>query len=246
MVRLVVTLVAVVALAACTDRFGAGNGGYECGGLTFTADQLDEAPPAAQLRPDTRAAFDGQGHEIPEIDLADGWRILEQSSDTVGLLRPLEDPQEIGPGDVRTHEHVRAHRSRGATNVPDGDWVLDSAGVCTPRLDLGGLGHADLTLAAAPDPAATELELDIYERACASGEPADGRVEVVEQAVTDEEVRLVVGVQPPPGGPQNCPSNPPTHVTIELDEPLGDRTIVDASTLPSQPVPIAPGAAGEG
>lgn len=244
MVRLIAALVAVV-MVSCAQPFDAGTGGYECGSLTFSEDQLDGAPPAGQLQPEVRAAFNGQGHEIPEIDLDAGWRIVEQSGDTVGLIRPLDQPQENGPGDLRTHEHVRAHVSHGSTNVPDGAWVLDSAGTCTPRLDLGRLGQADLTLAGAPDPAATEIELEIYERACASGESADGRVDVVEREVTRNAVRLVIGVRPR-GGDQNCPGNPPTPVTVELDEPLGDRIVVDASVLPPQQVPAAAGVAEGG
>lgn len=242
MVRLVVPCTAVVALAACTapEAFDAGADRYTCGSLTFTAPELADAPPAGRLQPEVRAAFDGRGHSVPETDLDDGWRVVEKSSDTVGLIRALEEPERSGPGDIRTHDHVRALRSRGATNVPDGDWVLDSAGVCAPRLDLGRLEQADLTLVHVPDPAATEIALEVYERACNSGEAAHGRVEVVRQDVTDGEVRLVIGVRPR-GGNHECPSNPPTPVTVELDEPLGDRTVVDAAVLPPQPVPVARG-----
>ena len=140
---------------------------------------------------------------------------------------------------MHTHELVRVERSRGASDVPDGTWVLDQAGTCTPRLDLGQLAQADLALATRPDAGATEIELEVYERACASGEAADGRVEVVEQELTEHELRLVVGVRPR-GGDANCPGNPATPFTIELDEPFGDRTVVDVSTLPPQQVQLSP------
>jgi hypothetical protein len=38
-------------------------------------------------------------------------------------------------------------------------------------------------------------------------------------------------VRPLPGG-QDCPSNPPTRVTIDLGQPLGDRTLLDGGRLP--------------
>ena len=35
-----------------------------------------------------------------------------------------------------------------------------------------------------------------------------------------------------------CPSNPPTPFTVDLDEPLGDRLLLDASTLPPRPITL--------
>lgn len=238
MVRIAFAVVATVVLVACSQILGVGSGDYECGGLSLTAEELETAPPANELPAEARAAFNGQGHAIEEIDLTEDWRIIEHSDDAVGLIRQLDEPQPNGPGDLRTHELVRVQRSRGATNVPDGAWVLDQAGTCTPRLDIGGLAQTDLALASQPDADATEIELEVYERACASGEAADGRVEVVKKELTDDALRLVVGVRPR-GGDQTCPGNPATALTIDLDEPLGDRTIVDASTLPPQRVRLS-------
>ena len=144
-----------------------------------------------------------------------------------------------GPGDVRSHEFLRVHTISGATNVPDGAWVLDAQGSCTPRQDLGWLGPADLALAEHPSPEARQIELEVYERACASGQAADDRVEIVEQETSDEQLMLVVGVRPLDGD-HTCPGNPPTPLTIHLDEPLGDRIVVDASTLPPQPLEPSP------
>jgi hypothetical protein len=104
---------------------------------------------------------------------------------------------------------------------------------------LAALGPADLTLAEVPSPEAEQIGLDVDERACASGQPADGRVEIFKQATPDEQLMLVVGVRPLVGD-QDCPDNPPPPVTIQLDEPLGDRDVVDASTLPPQPLEPSP------
>jgi len=51
-------------------------------------------------------------------------------------------------------------------------------------------------------------------------------------------VELVIGVEAPPGG-QTCPSNPPTPFTIELDEPLGDRTLTDVAVYPERELAVA-------
>jgi hypothetical protein len=242
-------VVAVVAglLAGCGDTrlLPVAPGGatdYQCGSVTFQADDLESAPPASELEPARRAAF--RGYEVPPVDLDGGWKVLVDSEEQVAIIRELGDPFSNGPGDVRTHEVVQVSRSYGSTNVPDGAWVPDSAGSCTPRLDLARLGEADLVLAVTPDPDATWVELEVYERACASGQPADGRVEVVEQQLTADQLRLVVGVRPL-GGDQTCPGNPPTPLRVELDEPFGDRTVVDASTLPPLPVELSPEAREE-
>jgi hypothetical protein len=36
---------------------------------------------------------------------------------------------------------------------------------------------------------------------------------------------------------RNCIGNPPTEMTLTLDEPLGDRALLDGSTYPPAPVP---------
>jgi len=59
---------------------------------------------------------------------------------------------------------------------------------------------------------------------CASGRSAEGRIQVTVDYRRDE-IEFDVGVRPR-GGAQNCPDNPVTPYTVELDEPLGDRSIV--------------------
>ncbi len=70
----------------------------------------------------------------------------------------------------------------------------------------------------------TQVPIDVQERACASGRSADGRVvvDVDYQATT---VAIEVSVRPL-GGDQECPSNPITSFVVDLDEPLGGRTVV--------------------
>ena len=81
------------------------------------------------------------------------------------------------------------------------------------------------------DPSSSTLQIEIMERNCANGEPPVGRevVEVVD--VTDEAITITVLVEPVPGL-ADCPSNPWHPVTVELGEPLGDRRLVDGSTIP--------------
>ncbi|CAN5242777.1 hypothetical protein BH23ACT9_BH23ACT9_10260 [soil metagenome] len=80
-----------------------------------------------------------------------------------------------------------------------------------------------------PDPRATSVEVWVHEQACASGQPADGRVVVQDLDVTGSDVTVTLGIIPVAGG-AGCPSNPPTPFTVELPEPLSDRQLIDGST----------------
>ena len=73
-----------------------GGTSYECGSLAFTADELAGAPPAGDLRSDGQAALDGYGTQ--PIDLAEGWRVLTESRQTLELIRELDEPPPSGPG----------------------------------------------------------------------------------------------------------------------------------------------------
>jgi hypothetical protein len=76
------------------------------------------------------------------------------------------------------------------------------------------------------------------ERACASGRPADGRI-VGPDVVGVNDLVLVTFAVRSLEGDQNCPSNPASRVTVDLGEPLGNRTLLDGGTLPPRE-PVEP------
>jgi hypothetical protein len=80
---------------------------------------------------------------------------------------------------------------------------------------------------AAPDPAATELTVQVTERACAGGASAEGRIPAPTVEESADAVTITISVVALPGEP-TCDPNPPTPYTVVLDEPLGDRTLVGA------------------
>ncbi len=90
-----------------------------------------------------------------------------------------------------------------------------------------------------PDPASTELQVLINERDCASGQPPIGRG-VLPVVVSDENRIVITVLVAPVAGSATCPSNPWHPVTIDLDEALGDRQILDGSTLPPVALPWPP------
>lgn len=205
-----------------------------CGGSTYDPTVLADAPAASSLPAGPAGATDDAGSRA--FDPSEDWRVVHQSEDRVDLVRKLDEPFDNGGGDIRSHESRTLERITGATNVPDGTWLLTSAGPCTQRLaTTGNLGEADLTLPRPPEPDSSTLDLFVHERACASGQNAEGRIELVSIEETTDQVRLHIGVSPRGGG-QDCQGNPPTPFTVELSEPLGDRQVVDASVVPARPV----------
>jgi hypothetical protein len=98
---------------------------------------------------------------------------------------------------------VRAALDDGLEEPAPADWRI------APDADIG----AD----------ATSIPIEVRERECASGRDATGRV-VARVAYGERAVTIDVAVRRR-GGDQECPSNPITASVVELDEPLGDRTI---------------------
>lgn len=214
---------------------GADTKTVNCGGSLYELSELADAPPASSLPDGPTGAVDDVG--APAFDPSRDWKVVHQSDDRVDLVRELDEPLDMGRGDIRTHASRTLQRVTGATNVPDGTWLLTSSGPCAQRLVADeDIGDADLTLADAPSPSDTSIDLLVHERACASGQSAEGRIRLLQLSETAEQIRLRIGVRPPGGNSQTCPANPPTAFTVELSEPLGGRETVDVSVVPPRPV----------
>ena len=69
------------------------------------------------------------------------------------------------------------------------------------------------------------IEILVHERACASGASADGRIQEPAVEYQQSAVIVTIKVKPKIGG-QDCPDNPLTPFTLELEEPLGDRPLL--------------------
>jgi hypothetical protein len=213
-------------------------GTVDCGGSRYHPDGFADAPPLSSLPAGPAGAVDDLGE--PAFDRSDDWRVVYHSEDRVDLVRELDTPIDHGEGDVRTHESRTVERITGAANVPDGTWMLMSAGPCVQRIVSDDLGVADLTFARIPAPEDTRLDLLVHERACVSGRSAEGRIELVHLDEIGEEVRLHIRVRPPDLEDEaTCEGNPLTPFTVELAEPLGDRVVLDAAVVPARPLSLA-------
>jgi hypothetical protein len=125
----------------------------------------------------------------------------------------------------------------------DGDtWEVDGWGGCDLQPDVGpGRGIASFRVApdAELDPAGREIPVLVTERACNSGEDARGRIVVASIDEGDESVTVTFAVRPRGGG-QECPSNPETPFVLRLPAPLGDRVLLDGSSVPPRDATACP------
>ncbi|MFP5252215.1 MAG: DUF6174 domain-containing protein [Actinomycetes bacterium] len=189
-------------------------------------------PRVGMLPDEVVAAVDDAG--APAVDASQNWRVAAADDDEVVLIREV-DPDEPAAARGDTHATMRLAPITGAPNIPDGTWFLWGTSSCTPRLADGAAeGQAELRLADLPSAGDTELTLLVRERRCASGRSAEGRIDLDELTLTEDEVRVRVSVRPPPGDAQDCQGNPWTPFSIEFGEPLGDRTVVDANLVPAR------------
>ncbi|MFD2028589.1 hypothetical protein [Promicromonospora aerolata] len=209
--------------------------GYLCHGTPVPAAVLTDGATADELGDEAAAALDGAS--VPAIE-PEQWRVLTETSTRVYLIRELPEPRD-SDGEQRTHELLGIEWTDQTEEGGEG-WQLWQHGDCALRYDLGELGDAIVGLDPdnPPDAASSEVPVLVTEIDCASGKPADGRVRVEHLVELEDRVELVIGVEAPPGDGQNCPSNPPTPFTIELDEPLGNRTLVDVAVYPERELAV--------
>lgn len=206
---------------------------YDCQGVvTGSAEELTAGPRLAEFRDHPGfEAFAGwaQGE-------TDRWVVVDASDDRLSGIRELDETEESPDGQRLTHTHLEV---APVAEVAEGDeellgqWMPRSFGGCSVQAVLAGLNAAHLVVdgESPPAPGSEEVALLVTETARTCGESAEGRIEVVDVETTDEEVRVILGVEPLEGA-DPCRARPPTPFTLRLDEPLGGRAVVDAAVLP--------------
>lgn len=237
-----VVLVALVGGCAQPGAAGGASGAsdespeYLCQGTPVQASVLTDGTTADQLGDEAAAALDGAS--VPDIE-PEQWRVLTETSTEVYLIRELPEPRDSN-GERRTHELLGAGWVDETEEGGEG-WQLLQHGDCALRYDLGDLGDAIVALDPdnPPDAASSQVHLLITEIECASGKPADGRVTLERLAQLEDRVELVIGVEAAPGDAQTCQASPPTPFTVELDEPLGDRNVLDVAVYPERELAAA-------
>lgn len=77
-----------------------------------------------------------------------------------------------------------------------------------------------------------ELDLLVTRIGCGSG--VTGDITVTKVMTSEDEVSIGLTVEPLKGDTHTCQSNEVVPYTIDLDEPLGQRTLIDASCASSK------------
>ena len=93
-----------------------------------------------------------------------------------------------------------------------------------------------------PGVAAETLYVLVWDQECSGGTSTTGRMSAPVIAYGDTTVTITIGVRPieaAPGTALACPLPPGTPASLELAEPVGDRSLLDGGRTPPAP-PSAP------
>ena len=192
-------------------------------GPVFPLSAVDDVPPVEEAPDgvvDAMRTFldDEEGAFWPQ----EGWRILHETADHLHLVH-------VGDGSTAASAGL-SFMSIAAT---DDGWEWDGAtsrGDCPLQFQLAeGRGVVDWELDPGhpePGPADTSVHILATERACASAQPMDDRLNDPVVLADASQVSITLSVAPLDGD-QDCPGNPSTAVEVDLGEPLGDRRLVD-------------------
>jgi hypothetical protein len=151
--------------------------------------------------------------------------------------------------------HRVAERPDGVTFVAAGDettpWWTVTVGVLEGTLQPIHYGQCDLVIAAPNglsyarwwldpngppvSPETTTLAVLLREQDCASGKPPVGRVLAPTIISTPDAIEIAIPIRKQQTG-QDCPGNPPFALEVVLPEPIGSRSLFDASQFPPRRV----------
>lgn len=198
------------------------------GGVSGLADDAEVEAALEELA--VEAGIDAPS-ELQQTGAADAeWIVLAKETDggTEELLLGLGrwDPEK-GPIDG---QYVVLDRTA------DG-WSAGGWGDCNLEPVLQeGLAWAEISAAQVGlDPASSTVALEVRERECTSGR--DPLPFLHEPTVTEADETVTVSwTSDAPHGDQTCQGTPAVKMVVELDEPLGSRTLLDGSTWPPKPV----------
>ena len=192
---------------------------------SFTIDGLLMAPPADAVDDPALAVLRDvlAAGSLP----TEGWRRAAVTGDEVVFVAEW-------PGGEAPYAVVNVVPGGAGTALHDG-WGADSYGGCTPRpVAPAGVTVANWYVDPSADalgPKADALSVLVHEQACASGQPAEGRIlhPIVDYGETEVTITILVRTAP---GAQECPGNPATPLMVELEEPVGDRVLRDGGQYP--------------
>jgi hypothetical protein len=252
---LVLLGLALAGLAACGERSSSGGGSDErapddargsvqvvdgsvlvsCGGVpAFPASAMVDGADGSTPEDEVRAALDAVATD-PKLSMETS-RVLPQGGRTPYTLL-VDDGATlvVGLGDWSADGPTRDAYQMTLERTGD-SWVWRGHGNCTQLAPVLGEGEMWVEVSAGPVPSdATEIPVQVMERACTSSRDPAPHLHEPTVVSTDESMTVYWTSTPPEGG-QNCPGNPSSPQTLTLPEPLGERQLLDGSRWP--PVPL--------
>jgi hypothetical protein len=204
-------------------------------------------PPATLEGTGTAENEDSPASEVLRLVLQDssaagfpktGWHEVVSTEDLVEFVA-----QE---GSDLAYFNVIVQRG-SAGQLAAGGWSASGWGGCKlEALPAAGFGTASWTLdpAASLTPDSTEIPILVTEESCAGGRtPPAGSIRA-DVTYEDAGVLVTISVLSPEGGVYTCQANPPAPYVVHLDQPLGNRALLDGGTWPAVSVAGAPESAG--
>lgn len=158
----------------------------------------------------------------PAITPRTGWRVLKRTDD-LALYGAGEPPEII---------YMALERE-------DGEWAWAGQGQCKVRVWVEGGEAAEWEIDpdAPPMPDDRTLRVLLSELACTSGADPRPRLEEPQISYAEQSVTIALFVRyidAAPGEFFTCIGVPPVPTKIELDQPLGERELLDGGIYPPQ------------
>ena len=153
------------------------------------------------------------------------WFTTQETAESIELFgEPVGQPRGRNP------------YASAALEVRQGQWVPVGWGHCGIELSAPGWGNAQFVVhpSQPPDPNSDRVTVQATEVACAGGEaPIDREVLSIVVGENTGSVSVVILVEQSRGA-TTCQGNPPFEFELELDQPLGNRALKDASAYPAE------------
>ena len=151
-----------------------------------------------------------------------GWQVVVLTDTSALFLLPE-------PGDSEFQFWSAEFESR------EGTWTYVRSGQCQLRPTLEGIEAASWVLAPGQQITRDSKIFDVLvtEASCSSGQSPEGRIVPAAAIYQETSITVIFGVRPLPGA-QTCQGAPPATATLELEEPLGDRRLLDGSVFPAE------------
>ncbi len=197
--------------AGADTLYSCGQGGsFEGRSLEGSGDVEDEDSPLGDA---LRALFS----DMDGVTAEEEWRVVWKERDEVLLMAPVPDGE---------HPYQSALFRKAGNR-----WKAEGWGDCAPTVIVGDRSPVIWRLEDPPSDESTQLAVVLEERACSGGRALTADNIEIEIDYLDDSIGILISADPLEGGTYTCPLRP-SNFTIALEEPIGERSLVDKAVYP--------------